>query len=266
MIRILFLLLVCTLISFPVLAEELETFQLKGVTLQEIIPLVKPFVGPDGTVTGMHDKLIVRTTSERMVEVRKILQQFDRAPRRLLLQVRDTAPSETETNHIDLSVNKPRLRLGEGKDNRLRLKHYSTETQEANLRTLQTIEGQPTMITSGISRPVTTGRGYIVGPRASEWASYDFQNISSDLYATVRLVGDRVRIEIATQRQAPIAGSPAVSQQATTNVINGRLGVWLPLAGISTRIQQESSGIASRANSETSRESELWVRVELLPD
>jgi hypothetical protein len=266
MIRTGFLLLMTLFCSLSLHAEELEIFQLKGSTPQEIIPLVKPFVGPDGTVTGRHDKLIVRTSSERMAQVRKILQQFDRAPRRLLLQLRDTAPSEAETNDIDLSLSTPHLRLGEGKDNGVRLKRYTTRTQEANLRSVQTIEGQPTLITSGVSRPVQTGGGYIVGPRASEWSSYGYQNLSSGLYATVRLVGERVRIEITTQKQTPLTGSPEVSQQATSNVVSGRLGAWLPLAGVSSQRRQESRGIASRADSEASQESELWVRVELLPD
>lgn len=258
------LLIALSLNDLPAVADELEIFELKGATPQEIIPLVKPFVGAEGTVTGMHNKLIVRTTAERMAEVRKIVRQFDRAPRRLLLQVRDSAPSETAASDIGLSVHNPHLRLGDEKGSRLRIKRYSTETQETNLRTLQTLEGQPTLISSGISRPVVTDKGYIVGPRASEWTSYDYQTISSGLYATVQLLGERVRIEITTQKQQPISGSPAISQQATANVISGRLGEWLPLAGSSSRRRFDNRGIASRESGEARHETELWVKVEML--
>jgi hypothetical protein len=260
------LLLTLTLHSLSLVAEELQIFELKGATPQELIPLIKPFVGPDGTVTGMHNQLIVRTSAERMVEVRKILQQFDRAPRRLLLSVRDSAPSEEEMDRMELSVDSPHLRIGEDRENSLRLKRYTTDTQETNLRTLQTLEGQPTLIADGISRPLVTDRGYIVGPRAREWTSYDYQTITSGFYATVRLQGDRVRIEIASQKQTPIDGSAAISHQQTDSVISGRLGEWLPLAGTASQSRLRSRAIGSNTSSQASRESELWVKVELLPE
>lgn len=169
-------------------------------------------------------------------------------------------------NRIDLSVDNPHLRIGKDKENSLRLKRYTTETQETNLRTLQTLEGQPTLISSGISRPVVTDRGYIVGPRSSEWTSYDYQTVASGFYATVQLLGDRVRIEIASQKQTPINGSAAVSHQETDSVISGRLGEWLPLSSSASQRRLQSRGIGSRTGSETSRESELWVKVELLPE
>ncbi|MEJ2692427.1 MAG: hypothetical protein P8166_05030 [Candidatus Thiodiazotropha sp.] len=260
------LLLVLSLHSLSLIAEELQMFELKGATPQELIPLIKPFVGPDGTVTGMHNQLIVRTTTERMVQVRRILQQFDRAPRRLLLSVRDRAPGEAEMDRMELSVEHPHLQIGEGRENSLRLKRYTTDTQETNLRTLQTLEGQPTLITSGVSRPLVSGRGYIVGPRAREWTNYDYQTIASGFYATVRLLGDRIRIEITSQKQTPIDGSAAISHQETDSVVSGRLGEWLPLASSASQSRLSSRGIGGSTGSETSRESELWVKVELLPE
>ncbi|MGD8910063.1 MAG: hypothetical protein PVI92_12030, partial [Chromatiales bacterium] len=111
------LVLLLALLGLSAMADEMQIFDLKGATPREMIPLIKPFVGPDGTVTGMHNQLIIRTSAERMVQVRKILQEFDRAPRRLLIHVRDTAPSESERSRIDLSIDTPPLQLGEADKN-----------------------------------------------------------------------------------------------------------------------------------------------------
>jgi hypothetical protein len=248
------------------MADEMQIFDLKGATPQEMIPLIKPFIGPDGTVTGMHNQLIVRTSAERMAEVRKILQEFDRAPRRLLLHVRDTAPSEAERSRIELSIDTPHLQIGETEKNRLRIKRYSTETEEANLRTLQTIEGQPTLISSGIIRPEVTRSGYIIGPRGGYQTSVDYRTIDSGFYATVQVVRDRVRIAISTRKQAEISGSPAITTQTTDNVVSGQLGKWLPLATTRSQRQLKSTGIGSYASSESVSEDEVWVKVELLPE
>jgi hypothetical protein len=254
------------LLSLTAMADEMQIFDLKGATPQEMIPLIKPFIGPDGTVTGMHSQLIVRTSAERMAQVRKILQEFDRAPRRLLIHVRDTAPGEAERSRIDLSIDNPHLQIGETDENRLKIKRYTTETQEANLRTLQTIEGQPTLISSGIIRPEVTRSGYIIGPRGGYQTSVDYRPIDSGFYATVQVVRDRVRVEITTHKQTEISGSPAVTTQATGNVVSGQLGEWLPLATIRSQRQNKSTGIGRYANSESIREDAVWVKVELLPE
>ncbi len=260
------LLLLPLLFSQPASADEMQIFDLKGATPQELIPLIKPFVGPDGTVTGMHNQLIVRTSPERMAEVRKILQEFDRPPRRLLIHVRDSAPGEAETDRIDLSLRNPHLQIGKREQNSLSVKRHTTESREANQRTLQTIEGQPTLISSGIIRPEVTRSGYVIGPRGGYQTSIDYRNIDSGFYARVHVVRDSVRIEISTRKQEPISGSPVVSHQETENVVSGQLGAWLPLALTRTQRQLKSTGLGSYASTESTREEALWVKVELLPD
>jgi hypothetical protein len=254
------------LLSLSAIADEMQVFDLKGATPQEMIPLIKPFIGPDGSVTGMHNKLIIRTSADRMAQVSKILQEFDKAPRRLLIQVRDTVPSEAERSRIDLSVDQPHLQIGETEKNRLRIKHYTTDTQEANLRTLQTIEGQPTLISSGIIRPEVIRNGYITGPHGGHQTSVDYRTIDSGFYATVQLVQDRVRIEISTRKQAEISGSPAVKTRTTDNVVSGQIGEWLPLAKTRSQSRQKSTGIGNYTSSESMSEDQVWVKVELLPE
>jgi hypothetical protein len=262
------LILLCLLLqTIPVYADEMQVFDLKGATPQELIPLVKPFVGADGTVTGMHNQLIVRTSAERMVEVRKIIEEFDRAPRRLLVHVRDKAPSAGESSRMELSVNTPRLRIGESNKSRLNVKRHSTERVESNQRTLQTIEGQPTLISSGISRPQVIHGGYLMGPRGGGYQTHiDYRNIESGFYATVHLVGDRVRIEITTQKQSPVSSSSVINQQATRNVVSGQIGEWLLLASTQSQRQLDSTGIGAHATTESNQQSVIWVMVEPLPD
>ncbi len=259
--------LLLLLFVFPSWADELKIFDLQGATPQELIPLVKPFVGPDGSVTGMHNQLIVRTSAERMAEVSRIVQTFDKAPRQVLILVRERAPGAEEREDIELSMKNPHLRIGEGDGNSLRIKRYATETRESNLRSAQGIEGQPIFIASGLLRPEPT-RNVIIGPGGRYQSGYgsEYQRIESGFYATVRLVGDRVRIEISTQQQSPISGSSAIRHQASETVLSGRVGEWLPLAGVNSRRQSEGSGIGAYSAGGERQSESLWVRVEVLPD
>ena len=259
-------LLSLTCMVFNADAEEMQVFELQGATLEEIIPLVKPFVGNDGTVTGMHNRLIVRTSAERMAEVRKILAEFDRAPRRLLIHLRDSAPSESDSSRFELSVDTPRVRIGEAEENRLSVKQYRTRNETVAHRTLQTLEGQPTLISSGILRPEVTRSGYIIAPGGGYETGIDYRPITSGYYARVQLLGERVRIEITSQHQSPVSGSRVIKHQEADTVLSGRLGEWLPLAVISQHRQTQSTGIASRRHSESEQRETLWVKVEALPD
>jgi hypothetical protein len=255
-----------SLFSLPLTAaEQMEIFELKGKTLEEMIPLIQPFVGPEGTVTGMHNQLIVRTTPDRMTEVRKILDQFDRPPRRLLIHVRETNPITSSEKGFEISTDSEHVKIGRPGESGVRLKHYDTRETNNSVRTLQALEGSPTLILSGSSQPFVSGRSFYPGPYPNSHTEYQYRNIDSGFYATAHLIGDQVRIEITTQRENLLQDRRSISRRESQSSVSGKLGEWLPLANISTKQQQRDSGIAMRNSTRFEERETLWVKVELLP-
>ena len=255
------------LAALPGLADEkMEIFELKGRTSQEMIPLLQPFVGPDGTVTGMNNRVIVRTSPERMAEIRRILDEFDRPPRRLLIHVRDSAPSEGEGDEIRISAGNRHIRIGEGDGQSLNLKHYSTRTREENVRTVQTLEGEPVLILNGVSLPVVTGSGYVAGAGAgSRQITYGYKDVDSGFYAIANLIGDRVRVEITHRRARPLSGSGAIDHRESRNMVSGAVGEWLPVAVNASSTSQDSSAIGSQRSTESTAVNRVWLKVEVIP-
>ena len=255
------------LAALPGLADEkMEIFELKGRTSQEMIPLLQPFVGPDGTVTGMNNRVIVRTSPERMAEIRRILDEFDRPPRRLLIHVRDSAPSNGEGDEIGISAGNRHIRIGEGNGQSLNLKHYSTTTREENVRTVQTLEGEPVLILNGVSLPVITGSGYVAGAgTGSRQITYGYKDVDSGFYAIANLIGDRVRVEITHRRARPLSGSGAIDHRESRNMVSGAVGEWLPVAVNTSSSSQDSSAIGSQRSTESTAVSRVWLKVEVLP-
>jgi hypothetical protein len=246
-------------------SEEMEIFELKGKTLDEMIPLIQPFVGPEGTVTGMHNQLIVRTTSERMTEVRRILDQFDRPPRRLLIHVRETNPINTSEKGFEISTHNERVKIGRPGETGIRLKHYDTRENNDSVRTIQALEGSPTLILSGSSQPFVSGRSFYPAPYPNSHTEYQYRNIDSGFYATAHLIGDRVRIEITTQRENLLQDRQTINRRESQNSVSGKLGNWIPLANINTKQQQREADIAKRKSTRFEESETLWVKVELLP-
>ena len=251
-------------LSLPA-AEEMEIFELKGRTPQEIIPLIQPFIGPNGTVTGMHNQLIVRTSAERMREIRRILDEFDRPPRRLLIHVRDTQPLTGGHDRFELHNDRGRVQIGRPGESGVRLKQYETRQTDDSVRTLQTLEGSPTLIVSGTSQPLFTGGGYAPGPYPGYRADYQYRNIDSGFYATAHLIGDRVRIEITTQRENLQQDRRTIDRRQSRNSVSGKIGEWIPLVNLSSRQQQRESDIAMRGTTRLEQREAVWVKVEVLP-
>jgi hypothetical protein len=246
-------------------AEEMEIFELKGKTLEEIMPVIEPFVGPKGTVTGMHNQLIVRTTSERMEEVKRILKELDRPPKRLLIHLRETRPEVISEDGVELSVDQERVKIGRPGGTGIRLKQNQTRQRNDVVRTVQALEGSPTMILSGERAPYINTERYHAGSYSGYRTEYQYRNIDSGFYATARLIGDKVRIEITSQRENLLPDRMNVDRRESYSNVSGKLGEWIPLADISTNRQRQEAGIAKRGTTRFNEEEMLWLKVELLP-
>ncbi|MFY9975002.1 MAG: secretin N-terminal domain-containing protein, partial [Chromatiaceae bacterium] len=65
------------------LAREypLEIIELRSRLPEELIPILTPLAGPDGTVVGAQHALFVRAAPERLADIRRALAELDRPAR-----------------------------------------------------------------------------------------------------------------------------------------------------------------------------------------
>jgi len=88
------LLLVLLLVSLGAIAAEkqvLEVIPLGYRQAEDVIPMLRPLLAPGGTLTGMKNQLIVRTTPSNLAELKQVLAIADAAPRRLMISVRQAS-------------------------------------------------------------------------------------------------------------------------------------------------------------------------------
>jgi len=86
--------LACVLV--PGWARAAETQVLEVIPLgyrqaEDVIPMLRPLLAPGGTITGMKNQLVVRTTPSNLTELKQVLATVDAAPRRLMISVRQSA-------------------------------------------------------------------------------------------------------------------------------------------------------------------------------
>jgi len=232
-------------------AEEMvtETVPLKHRTLDEMAPMLRPLVPPPGTLTGMNDQLVVRTTPSNLQAVRDVVAKVDLPPRRLMIAVKQGSSDELQrflanatggirSGDVEVSASK-RARPGRGlnvsvdgdDDSRANARVWSTRDQadRVGVQEVQVLEGREAFISTGQAVPV----GQRVYGFGTVHDSVRYQDVTSGLYVVPRLTGDdRVTLDVNphSARLSPRGGGRIDFQEANT-VVSGRLGEWIMVGG-----------------------------------
>jgi len=257
------------LADYPIVVIELQ-----ARPLQEILPVIRPFAGPDGTVTGMGNSLVIKAAPARIREIRQLLAELDRPPRRLLITVgnRDdrmasssgyAASADIRAGDARIGINSPGRPVDETRA-RLDLHDRKIEgTGNASYR-VQALEGRPALIHSGVRLPLHGTGYYSSGDMIYRRDTTQWQDVTSGFYVVPRLNGAAVTLEILQHDDQPGRGNGVISTQRAATVVRGRLGEWIDLGGIDTSSQQRQGGLGHAQASRESRAQQIQVRVECL--
>jgi len=259
------------LLAGAALADEVEVIPLQHRTAEQVIPTLRPLVAPGGALTGMQSSLIVRSTRANIEEIKRVVAALDRAPRRLLISVRQDASGSANRQSISaggaVSGSQGSVSVGQGAPARsgvnARVLDSSRTSDDRIVQQVQALEGSPAHISMGVSRPLPTrstayGPGGVVVSR-----EVVVQDVSTGFTVVPRLAGDRVTLDINPRRETPNRrppGSVSTSEIATTTT--GRLGEWIELGGSTQSASREDRGILSRDSASRQSSGRVWVKVD----
>lgn len=271
---------VCWFGAMPALAQEkVEVITLNYRTAEQVIPLIQPFVGKDGAVTGMQNKLIIRASPANLAQIKQVLANLDTMPRKLMITVRQNTTREAlaqETSvygsvggeHGRISVpatpgrGDARVEVG-NEQNRVGAKITSTRDMEDSRDTqrIQVLEGNPAYIRVGRSVPVSGRTVYRNAAGVTVVEDTSYQDVTSGFAVVPRVNGDQVTLEINPQ-QNTLGPRGTVNVQQAATVLSGRLGDWIELGGIGQQTTRSGSGTVYSTQSAGSDNRSIFVRVE----
>jgi len=226
----------------------LEVITLKYRTAEQVIPVLAPLIPKPGTISGLQQQLIVRTTPANLADIKQVLTTLDAAPRRLLITVRqdtalDSGRAET-TRSLDSDLNTQSLQVLEGNSAFIRIGQSVPLPQHQVVRTIVNGRMVERMVSAAEYRDVLTG-----------------------FHARPRLAGDRVTLEISSRRdtlsgpeQTLPDGSVNVQRIATT--VSGRLGEWMEIAGLAQGISNQQSVILGSTRENSADNRRILIRVD----
>ena len=241
-------------------AQSLEVIELRNRPAEQLIPLLRPMLDRDGAITGTGFQLIVRTSPANLAQIRQMVATLDRAARQLIIHVRqDSEARESRFDARGAVVIAP-----SGNTRAAGAISDSSAQGSSNLgQQVRTQEGSPAFIRTGTSQlvPSRTVTRSVNGVVVQDTVTS--RDLSSGFYATPRVNGDTVFLDISAQRETPGnlgPGSANVSRTSTT--VSGKLGEWIEVSGVTQSRSVEGSGTLARSSEAASLSQRVFLRVE----
>ena len=265
-----------------------EVIPLKYRQGEEVLPVIKPLLGPASSVSVFQNQLVLRATATELAQVRQVLASIDNAPRRLLITVRQSGELQDERRAVDVSgsIGTDRARvaipgqrlpgsagvvLGEGDDHlRARVLDTRQNTGDRVSQSVQVLEGRSAFIRTGESRPVRNRQVYrtVINGQVVDRVveGTDYRDANTGFHVLPRLQGEMVTLELNPQRNRfDDTRRDAMQVQQVATTVSGRLGEWIDLGGVSESRNDEQGRLLGSVTTRRSETRGMQVRVELLP-
>jgi len=271
--------LIAVLAPAGVSAEEMRVIQLKHRPAGEIIPLIRPLLGPEDALSGTDYRLIVRTSDRNLKDIERLLAQLDVAQRQLRITVEQRVADDRDTtsHSVEGEVkigDKARIKLPENSsDNRglvvqkdklrFRTGQRTTTGRNETTQTVMTLDGQRASIRIGQSVPhvkqiLALGRRQILIAQGIE-----LQDVTTGFDVLPRVHGDRVRMEITPRLSTlrdPATGLADFQELSTT--VEVRLGEWIDLGTILGHRNEIDRTILDSAATESGERRTIRLKIE----
>lgn len=219
---------------------------LNNRTSADLLPVAQNFIGKDGSVSAYGNQLIVKADPGKIEDLRALLAQLDTPAKRLLITVDTNENNQQNTG-----------------DSQTRIISYGTASRDGGIQQIQASEGVPALIQVGQSVPLTTTQPDAYGRPQNQT---QYRNVTQGFYVTASVTasvtGETVHLAISTNRDRMSQERPdVVNVQSTDTTVSGRLGEWIPLAGINRETQADKS--STTRNYSTQGRDDLTLRVKV---
>lgn len=271
-------------LSLAASAQEMvmEVIPLRHALVSDVVPVLEPLVSAGGTVTGMNNQLIIKSTPENIAQLKEVLGSIDRAPRQLRILVRQDVADSLEAREDALSgsgragdvrVGVPDAGAGGdgasigvgGDDYNVRYRTTSTRgsADSYNSHFVTTLEGRPAWIQTGDSLPVPEQSVYVGPNGTSVQQSIQYKDANRGFYVVPRVSGDRVTLDIAPQLDRfDQRGEYTINRMQADTQVSGQIGEWIHLGGSNEEFQRADNVNLTSTRQRGGETRGIWVKVE----
>jgi type II secretory pathway component GspD/PulD (secretin) len=279
--------LLCSLSLFAgaAVADAIQTIQLRHRPADEIMPVIKPMLGADDSLTGQGYQLFIRTSDSNFEQIKQMVSKLDTAAKLLLISVFQGNDRELRalgvSGNLEYQDGDANVSLGSTDKSAKRgaSVQYSTRNASAGAHTYSTrgrlsdnpihqlriTEGSEGYIETGESIPYFSGSYWRGGRHGIVEGGVDYKDINTGFYVLPRAHGEQVTLDVSPYKQSQSGkrGGDIETQSASTR-ITGKLGHWLPIGGITEQTQSSSNRIGSYGSTQSRDNASIWIKADLV--
>jgi len=238
-------------------STEMAIFPLIHKPAVDLVDLIKPLVGKQGSATAFSDKLIVRAPGNKLEEIRWLISELDKPARNLLIEVNVSRTRQTNGQGTGITGN-----IG----NKIKHSHIhghqaSTQGKGASQQRIRTIEGHAALIQTGESVPIYQVKQESHGKDTIQSYEVQHKEVTRGFFALPRLHGDQVTLEIHQQADQASTRTMHFNTQKASSIIRGKLGEWIELGGIGEQRQQTKRGLGYSGGTKKRNQRSISLRI-----
>ncbi|MFZ3086812.1 MAG: secretin N-terminal domain-containing protein [Methylotenera sp.] len=251
-------------------APEFKIITLQHRFAEEILPIIKPLVGNEGTATAMQNNLIIRTDSRNMAEIEQIIARLDTARQNLKITVsrQDNRLSDKSSAEVSGRKRIGNVAVGTGSypNNandgvQIDIENRQSKTGNSSNQFIQVMDGERAFILVGQSIPYTQEWVSLTHRYVSVQRTTEFIEINTGFAIRPRSIGNQIELEI-TPRFTQLNQNGFLDFEVLTTVIRANRGEWVDLGGIMQQKDDVSRAILNWQASHQSLNNKLLIRVE----
>lgn len=245
--------------------RHLYNYAMRHALPEQVLPALNAQLSGGSSITAYQQQLILNVTAQEYRTIGELLEQLDVAPRSLLISLRNQSQTDSRDDRYgiegDIGSGAVRVETGDDRhsnrgDTRVGIDQRSRQGSGDGTQQIRAVEGMAAFISAGSVQPVRTDR----------YGSRELVPVTSGFYATVRVIGDEVVVDIDQHDDRLQGHSPRTQNIQTQGIqtqVRGRLGSWIALGALQSSSQGSERNIAAYGSNRSASSTDLAIRVDL---
>ena len=276
-----YIVLIFLLNASDVVAQvKLEVIPLRNRMVEEVVPIIRPLLGHNETISGMRQQLIVRASPRKLREIKSLLNKIDGQLKNLRITVKQGMKSQLnlleaevigevpvgdsgrviinpENNGEVIVDNKPGKGAVRGK-----FSERNSFLDEMNTQVVTTLEGNPATIYIGQQVPFQTTEKFRSGNIISQTQSTQFKDVRTGFKVLPQIQDNQVVLKISPQQSRFINGK--IETSGINTIIRGKVGEWIELGGVNQNRDGQGVEILGGNTSRQVESRSVFIKVDEL--
>lgn len=261
-------------------ADEARVIQLRHRPAADVIPVIKPLLGPDDAMTGMDYRLIIRTSDKTFRDIERLLAQIDTARRQLRISVKQTVARDAGSTDTGVSghagngntriqiqrqpsPDKRGIAIGRQNGLQVETQQSKTTTRDDQTQFITALDGTRAFVRIGQSVPHITHILQLTGQQTILAQGVTYQDIVTGFDVLPQVQGQHILLQITprlSHLRNPATGLADFQQYSTTVVV--RPGEWFDIGGVTGNGEEVRRAILDSGTTQTGERRRVLLKVD----